>query len=95
MAKLKLTGKQLRAIGYPQGPVISVAMNIMEKNFKHLSEADALEILGSILQSPNQYAGDPVLGKIADGLLPKSKPEGAEVSLNQEGIQFNVFQLES
>ena len=91
MAKLKLTGKQLRAIGYPQGPVISVAMNIMEKNFKHLPEADALEILGSILQSPNQYAGDPVLGKIADGLLPKSKPEGAEVSLNQEGIQFNVF----
>jgi tRNA-splicing ligase RtcB len=91
MAKLKLTGKQLRAIGYPEGPVISIAMNIMEKNFRHLPEADALEILGSILQSPNQYAQDDVLGKIAEALLPKPKPEGAEISLNQNGIQFNVF----
>jgi tRNA-splicing ligase RtcB len=91
MAKLKLTGKQLRSIGYPEGPVISIAMNIMEKNFKHLPEADALKILSSILQSPNQYAQDGVLGKIAEALLPKSKPEGAEVSLNQNGIRFNVF----
>ncbi|MGN6164372.1 MAG: RtcB family protein [Flavisolibacter sp.] len=91
MAKLKLTGKQLRAIGYPEGPVISIAMNIMEKNFKHLPEADALEILSSILQSPNQYAQDGVLGKIAEALLPKPKSEGAEISLNQNGIQFNVF----
>jgi len=34
MSKLKLSGKELRAIGYPEGPVISIAMNIMEKNFK-------------------------------------------------------------
>src|SRR5215212_4328788 len=96
MAKLKLTGKQLRAIGYPQGPVISIAMNIMEKNFKHLPEADALEILSSILQSPNQYAQDGVLGKIAEALLPKATlgheaGSGLDVSLNQNGIHFNVF----
>jgi tRNA-splicing ligase RtcB (3'-phosphate/5'-hydroxy nucleic acid ligase) len=91
MARLKLSGKQLRAIGYPEGPVISIAMNIMEKNFKHLPEADALEILSSILQSPNQYAEDGMLGKIAEALLPKAKPAGAEISLNQNGIQFNVF----
>lgn len=97
MAKLKLTGKQLRSIGYPEGPVISVAMNIMEKNFKHLPEADALEILSSILQSPNQYADDKVLGKIAEALLPKASRVGggwegaAEISLNQSGIHFNVF----
>jgi tRNA-splicing ligase RtcB len=35
MAKLKISGKELRAIGYPEGPVISIAMNIMEKNYKH------------------------------------------------------------
>src|SRR5215216_1436407 len=91
MAKLKLTGKELRAIGYPEGPVISIAMNAMEKNFKHLSKEDALEILSSILQSPNQYAHDGVLGKIAEALLPKPKPEGAEISLNETGIPFSVF----
>ncbi|ANE52430.1 RtcB family protein [Flavisolibacter tropicus] len=91
MAKLKLTGKQLRNIGYPEGPVISIAMNIMEKSFRHLPEADALEILSSILQSPNQYAHDGVLGKIAEALLPKPKVGGDEIPLMPKGIEFNVF----
>ena len=91
MAKLKLKGKDLRSMGYPQAPVISVAMNIMEKSFKHLSESDALEVLRSILQSPNEYANDPVLGKIAECLLPKPQVEGLEISLNNTGIPFNVF----
>ena len=72
MKKLKLTGKELRAIGYPEGPVISIAMNTMEKNFKRLSKEDALEALRSVLQSPNEYANDPVLNKIAEALLPKA-----------------------
>src|SRR5690349_17104122 len=91
MAKLKLTGKQLRAIGYPEGPVISIAMNIMEKNFKHLSEADALEILGSILQSPNQYARERILGRIAEALLPKPDARAGEIPLAEKGISFPVF----
>jgi tRNA-splicing ligase RtcB (3'-phosphate/5'-hydroxy nucleic acid ligase) len=91
MAKLKLTGKQLRKIGYPEGPVISIAMNIMEKSFKHLSEEDALEILSSVLQSPNQYAHDGVLNKIAEALLPKPKTAGDEIPLNETGAHFNVF----
>ena len=91
MAKLKLRGKDLRLIGYPEGPVISVAMNIIEKNFRHLSEADALEILRSIVQSPNEYANDAVLGKIADLLLPKPEIKGTEVKLNPTGVHVNVF----
>lgn len=94
MAKLKLTGKELRALGYPEGPVISLAMNVMEKAFKHLSKEDALEILGSVLQSPNQYAHDGVLNKIAEALLPKPKVGGDELPLAEKGIDFNVFGAE-
>src|SRR6059058_5423188 len=94
MSKLKITGKELRALGYPEGPVISVAMNIMEKNFKHLAKADALEILGSILQSPNQYAGERILGKIAEALLPKPDPKAGEIPLSEKGISFPVFGAE-
>ncbi|HVK96879.1 MAG TPA: RtcB family protein [Flavisolibacter sp.] len=94
MPKLKLTGKELRKIGYPEGPVISIAMNTMEKSFKHLSKEEALEILGSILQSPNQYAHDGKLGKIAEALLPKPKKEQNEIPLVDKGIHFNVFGAE-
>ena len=96
MAKLKLTGKELRKIGYPEGPVISLAMNIMEKSFKHLSKEDALEILGSILQSPNQYAHDGVLNRIAEALLPKAPPSegfGEVIELAEKGIDVNIQSL--
>ncbi|MDB5197234.1 MAG: RtcB family protein [Flaviaesturariibacter sp.] len=91
MSKLKLTGKDLRKIGYPEGPVISLAMNIMEKHHKHLSFDDAIEILASILQSPNEYAGDRILGKIAEALIPKPKVGGDEIPLNTTGVHFDVF----
>src|SRR6187431_1730592 len=91
MSKLKIQGKEIRALGYPEGPVISVAMNVMEKNFKHHSKEKAFEILKEVLQSPHDYASDEVLGLIAKQLLPKPEAEGQNVSLNQNGIQFNVF----
>src|SRR6476620_1570419 len=89
--KLKLTGKELRAIGYPEGPVISVAMNVMEKNFKHHTKENALDILKEVLSLPAEYINDSVLAPIAKMLMPKKEIEGAEISLNTAGIQFNVF----
>jgi len=94
MSKLKIQGKEIRALGYPEGPVISIAMNVMEKNFKHHSREKAFEILKEVLQSPHDYAADEILGQIAKQLLPKAPPSeglGEAVSLNSSGIQFNVF----
>jgi tRNA-splicing ligase RtcB len=91
MSKLKIQGKEIRAFGYPEGPVISIAMNVMEKNFKHHSKEKAFEILKEVLQSPHDYVSDGVLGVIAKQLLPKPEAEGQNISLNQNGIQFNVF----
>ena len=91
MSRLKIQGKEIRALGYPEGPVISIAMNVMEKNFKHHSKEKAFEILKEVLQSPHDYASDEILGLIAKQLLPKPEAEGQNISLNQSGIQFNVF----
>ncbi len=91
MAKLKLRGKDLRAIGYPEGPVISVAMNVMENNYKFESEEVFMILLKQILASPVEYANDTVLGLIAQQLIPKTTTEGAEISLNKTGIPFNTF----
>ncbi len=92
--KLQLRGKNIRGIGYPEGPVISVAMNIMEKHYKHSTIDEALAILKNILDNPANYSNDTVLAKIAMALLPKAAPEGDgadNVVLNTAGINFNVF----
>jgi len=91
MSKLKIQGKELRAIGYPEGPVISIAMNVMQKNYKHHRKDEVMEILQKVLATPVDYKDDAVLALIAEQLLPKPSTEGAELSLNNSGIQFNVF----
>src|SRR3990170_9139016 len=100
MSKLKIQGKELRAIGYPEGPVISIAMNVVQKNYKRHTKEEVMEILKKVLESPIEYKDDAILALIAKELIKKSEPaqvshtggdlEGA-VSLNQTGIQFNVF----
>src|SRR5688572_8981129 len=83
MAKLKISGKELRAIGYPEGPVISIAMNIMEKNYKHEKKEDVMDLLKKILSAPVEYENDAVLGLIAQQLIPRKIVEAGEaIALN-------------
>ncbi len=89
--KLSIRGKDIRGIGYPEGPVISLAITTMEKHYKYHSLEDALQVLKEVLESPATFAEDSVLGNIAKMLLPKPQLEGAEISLNKDGIHFNVF----
>ena len=91
MSKLKIAGKELRAIGYPEGPVISVAMNVMQKNYKHHTKEEVMELLKAVLASPANYLDDAVLALIAKQLMPEEKENEGELSLNNNGIQFNVF----
>ncbi len=94
MAKLKLTGKQLRSIGYPEGPVISIAMDVMEKNYKRNSVDHVLGVLKNILEEPVAYINDEVLGRIANELIAKQKKEEANIALREEGISYNIFGAE-
>ncbi len=91
MSKLKLTGKQIRAIGYEEGPVVSVAMHTMCTHFKHSTEDEALQILKDILAVPENYLADEVLGKIAEKLIEEVVQEPVEIPLNEKGIEYAVF----
>jgi tRNA-splicing ligase RtcB len=94
MSKLKITAKELRAIGYPESPVIPVAMNAMEKHYKHHTKEDVMEILKAVLASPIEYKNDAVLGMIAEKLLPKEELNEPEISLKNTGVHFNTFGAE-
>lgn len=95
MKKIKLTGKQLRAIGYPEGPVISVAMNTIEKHYEFEKEEKVMDLLKAVLASSVEYENDAVLGLIAKKLMPAKaltgEGLGEVISLNQTGIQFHIF----
>ncbi|MEO5944176.1 MAG: RtcB family protein [Ferruginibacter sp.] len=91
MSKLKLTGKQIRAIGYEEGPVVSVAMHTMSTHFKHNTEEEALQILKDVLAAPENYLADEMLNKIAEKLIEPVIEETKEIPLNEIGVAYNVF----
>lgn len=98
MNKIKISGKELRAIGYPEGPVISVAMNVVQKNYtqhptsRHHTKKEVMELLEKVLASPIEYVDDAVLAMIAKKLIGKSESEIPPLEgLREAGIQFNVF----
>jgi tRNA-splicing ligase RtcB len=95
MARLKLQGKELRSIGYPEGPVISIAMNTIEKNYRYITKEAAMEILKKVLASPQEFQNDAVLALIAEQLMPKKITEEVEIPMNYKGINFNVFGSEN
>jgi tRNA-splicing ligase RtcB len=98
MAKLTLSGKDLRAIGYPESPVISLAIDIMEKNYKRNSKEHALGLLKAVLVRPKEYAEDEILGKIARALIDREEKVAAKaaatVDLKVTGVPYNIFGAE-
>lgn len=88
MAKLKLRGKDLRNIGFPESPVISVAITVMEQHYKHHSQEAALDLLQQVLQEPEAYRADEHLGKIAEKLIVE---EITDIPLNEAPADYAVY----
>ncbi|WP_271768390.1 RtcB family protein [Aquimarina algiphila] len=89
MAKLKLRGKDLIAIGYPQGKVISIAIDIMLRHYKRDRKDKVVQRLKTVLKTPEKYIGDGIMGKIAEELMQPVKVEAQK--LNTQRAPFTIF----
>jgi len=91
MAKLKINSKDLRMIGYPDGPVVSVAMTTFNRHFKFWTKDAAVALLKDILCDPARFAGEDILGCIARHLVPREEQPLEEIHLRTKGVDFTIF----
>lgn len=91
MAKLKLHGKDLRRIGFPEDVSLGLAVQIMHKHYRHCTVEEALEVLKQLLASPADFLGHPALGRLAEKLhvVPEEEPEG--FALQEIPAAFEIF----
>lgn len=75
MKKLRLSGKELKKIGYTDDMVMALAMNMMQKHCRRTPKPEILEMLRSVLEKPEDYLKDAVLGRIAEELIGKAEEE--------------------
>ncbi|RBL93794.1 RtcB family protein [Chitinophaga flava] len=92
MSELKMTGKQLLGLGYPQGPVIRVAIDVIAEHYPAATPEEAEAVLSSVLKDPVAYQHDPVLGAIAAHLMVEEKPE--VIALRDTPVDYAIFGAE-
>ncbi|MCB0635763.1 MAG: RtcB family protein [Lewinella sp.] len=93
MAKLKLRGKDLRKLGYPEDRVIGLAINTVKSHFKHESPEWVLAMLGNVLENPEAFLKTEGWQVIARELLGEQdiEPEGGTYRLEKNAREFPIF----
>ena len=77
-------------MGFPEGPAVGMAINMMHKHYKRSSKEEVFIVLRALLEEPEKYVDDKVLGRIVEALNYKKK-EAQEVALREEGIKYELF----
>ena len=95
MAKLKLKGRDLRKLGYPEGTVIGLAINDVQRFFRNSEKATALALLGEVINRPADFTEHEAVGRIAQALVPTPEVPGpAEIPLNESPLAYQVYGAE-
>jgi tRNA-splicing ligase RtcB (3'-phosphate/5'-hydroxy nucleic acid ligase) len=91
MNKLKIKAKWLLSLGFEQGPIISVAINTLEKHYKHSTLQEVEELLLQILAEPEKFTAHPYAAPIAQKLIPLFDDT---IALLDKGIDYTIFGAE-
>lgn len=91
MAKLKISGKELLKLGYPEGRAIGMAINVVHQHFKKEKKEKVMALLKAVLDNPEDFADDEALGRITAELVEKEKESLPEIPINMQGIPYKVY----
>ncbi len=91
MKKLKIRGKELKRIGFANDRAITLALNLVTRNFKRQDKTGILELLEKINLNPENYLDEQVFGELARMLAQKPVSKKKKTVLNKAALEFKVF----
>lgn len=93
MGKQKLTIQELTAITFPSDVTRSLALNIMNRHFKHTPNEEKLTLIANVLAQPHVYVDHDTLGVLAQKLFSKTSHDEPFTTylLTDEPKHFEVF----
>jgi tRNA-splicing ligase RtcB len=90
MSNAIITGKDLQEMGYPEAPVISIALEMLGKFYTDVAKNDKSLLLKKIAANPEHYTTHEFLAPVALELIRWSLIK-AKVRLNEAMVPFDVF----
>ncbi|MFM7021837.1 MAG: RtcB family protein [Flavobacteriales bacterium] len=92
MANQKLRGKDLSKIGFTTPKTKSMAMDVVEKHYKHFSKNEKLSLLEDVLLNAEKYIDHDFFDKLAAEFYVVVKADSKEaVAVKRESGAYNVF----
>src|SRR5215212_5392137 len=74
-----MNGRDITALGYREGPIVGLALRIAKRLKKRMTEQEALATLKAVLENPDAYASDYLLGELSVALTEeKNRPYWVE-----------------
>lgn len=95
MAKIKISGKDLIKLGYPEGRAIGMAINVVHQHFKKEKKEKVLAMLKDVLENPEAYTDDEALGRIVYELVEQPSTKAPEIPLNANPKQYKAYGLDA
>lgn len=95
MAKIKISGKELRKLGYPEGRAIGMAINVVHQHFKKEKKAKVMDMLKDALENPEAYTDDEFLSRIVFELVEPVTSQATEIPLNPTPTPYKAYGLEA
>lgn len=82
----KIKGKDLLKIGFPNDNSVNIALGLISRYKKRETKDRVLKELSELLYAPDEYIGDGIWGKVAEGLVAP-----VEVKFNELKIERSPF----
>lgn len=61
---MKLTGKQIMDLGFPEGKAVGVVMQLVENQLSDMSLESLRDLFEKVIANPETYIDDKVLGSV-------------------------------
>lgn len=91
MKKLRISGKEMRKIGFHSELLISQAKKIVYKYYTKTPKVEILQLLEDIIQNPKNYNNHEHFSKLAEQLIQTPKHNKQEIKISSLPLPYKIF----
>ena len=91
MKKVRLSGKELRRIGFPNEISKSLAKTIISKYYKRSTKTEILDLLSDVIKNQDNYNNHEHFSELIDVLKSKPKQPKEEIKLRSIPLYYKIF----
>jgi tRNA-splicing ligase RtcB len=89
-----INGKDLLAVGYQQGKILGLALEVLEKHYQNTEHETVLSLMKDVLQKPEAFLDHEILEDLATKMIEDAKEIEDAITLNKTAKEFAVYGAE-